>query len=91
LRKTANEDSFLDAPQRLTVAESLNRLGYLFAVADGVSGQEGGEIASKIAIDTLRMYYVLPHVNIPPEDRLRNVFLEAHRRIEEYAEKHPRY
>lgn len=91
LRKTANEDSFLDAPHTLTVADSLNRLGYLFAVADGVSGQEGGEIASRIAIDTLRMYYVLPHVKISPEDRLRNVFFEAHRRIEEYAEKHPQY
>ncbi len=91
LRKTANEDSFLDAPHTLTVADSLNRLGYLFAVADGVSGQEGGEIASQIAIDTLRMYYVLPHVKISPEDRLRNVFFEAHRRIEEYAEKHPQY
>lgn len=91
LRKTTNEDCFFDAPHTLTVSGNLDRLGALFAVADGVSGQEGGEIASKIAIDTLRMYYVLPHVKIPPEDRLRNVFFEAHRRIEEYAEKHLQY
>jgi protein phosphatase len=69
----------------------LQQLGYLYAVADGVSGQAGGEIASQIAIDTLRMYYVLPQVDIPPEDRLRNVFLEAHRRIEEYAQTHSQY
>ena len=91
LRKTVNEDSFLEQPHSQVDADTLQQLGYLYAVADGVSGQEGGEVASKIAIDTLRMYYVLPHVKIPPEDRLRNVFLEAHRRIEDYAQEHPEY
>lgn len=91
LQKAVNEDNFLEHPQTHADANVLQRLGYLYAVADGVSGQEGGEMASKIAIDTLRMYYVLPHVDIPPEDRLRNVFLEAHRRIEEYAQQHPKY
>jgi PPM family protein phosphatase len=67
------------------------KLGAVYAVADGVSGQVGGEVASKIAIDTLRMYYVLPHVEIPTVDRIRNVFLEAHRRIAEYAMDHPEY
>jgi protein phosphatase len=91
LRKTVNEDSFWECPQTHTDNQTLQHLGYLYAVADGVSGQAGGEVASKIAIDTLRMYYVLPNVEIPPEDRLRNVFLEAHRRIEEYAHQHPEY
>ncbi len=91
LRKTVNEDSFLDHPQAYVDTNTLQNLGYLYAVADGVSGQEGGEVASKIAIDTLRMYYVLPHVRIPSEDRLRNVFLEAHQRIKEYAHQHPGY
>lgn len=91
LRKSINEDSFWEPPQSHADPEVLQRLGYLYAVADGVSGQEGGEVASKIAVDTLRMYYVLPHVEIPPEDRLRNVFFEAHRRIEEYAQQHPQY
>lgn len=91
LRKTVNEDSYLEHPQAYADNNILQRLGYLYAVADGVSGQEGGEVASEIAIDTLRMYYVLPHVEIPPEDRLRNVFLEAHQRIGEYAQQHPKY
>jgi len=91
LQKTVNEDCYLESPQLSFEAEILQRLGYLYAVADGVSGQVGGEMASQIAIDTLRMYYVLPHVEIPPTDRLRNVFLEAHRRIEEYAQEHPAY
>jgi serine/threonine protein phosphatase PrpC len=91
LQKAVNEDSYLDSSQLHIPEEVLQRLGYLYAVADGVSGQAGGEIASKIAIDTLRMYYVLPHVEIPPLDRLRNVFLEAHRRIEDYAQAHPEF
>ncbi len=91
LRKSVNEDSLWECPQIPMDQSILIRLGQLYAVADGVSGQEGGEIASQIAIDTLRMYYVLPHVAIPPEDRLRNVFLEAHQRIQEYAKQHPQY
>lgn len=88
LQKTVNEDSYFDISQLHIEEDLLLRLGYLYAVADGVSGQAGGEIASQIAIETLRMYYVLPHVDIAPVDRLRNVFFEAHRRIEEYAEEH---
>lgn len=91
LRKTSNEDSFWNHAARYVDAAILKRLGTVYAVADGVSGHVGGDVASQIAIDTLRMYYVLPHVNIPPEDRLRNVFLEAHRRIEDYAREHPEY
>ena len=91
LRKTTNEDNLWEYPQAQVRPETLERLGRLYAVADGVSGQVGGDVASRIAVDTLRMYYVLPHVEIPPEDRLRNVFLEAHRRIEDYARRHPEY
>lgn len=91
LQKSINEDSYLESSQLQVTSEILQRLGYVYAVADGVSGQAGGEIASQIAIDTLRMYYVLPHVDIPAIDRLRNVFLEAHRRIEEYGETHAEY
>lgn len=91
LQKVVNEDCYLETAQLHIGEEILQRLGYVYAVADGVSGQAGGEMASKIAIDTLRMYYVLPHVEIPPIDRLRNVFQEAHRRIEAYAQEHPEY
>jgi PPM family protein phosphatase len=91
LQKAINEDSYLDSSHLPLPTDLLGRLGFLYAVADGVSGQVGGEIASKIAIDTLQMYYVLPHVAIPPLDRLRNVFLEAHQRIETYAEEYPEY
>ena len=91
LRKTCNEDTFWNTPHTYADQQTLTRLGHLYAVADGVSGQAGGEVASRIAIETLGMYYVLPHVAIPPAERLQNVFLEAHRRIEEHAAHHAEY
>lgn len=91
LQKPINEDCYFESSQLSMAPDILRRLGYVYAVADGVSGQMGGEIASRIAVDTLRMYYVLPHVTIPALDRLQNVFSEAHRRIEEYGESHPEY
>lgn len=45
-RRNNNEDSFL----------SEAALG-LFAVADGMGGYEGGEVASKIVVDTLRGFF----------------------------------
>lgn len=45
-RRSNNEDAFVIAPE----------LG-LFAVADGMGGYEGGEVASRITVDTLRSFY----------------------------------
>src|SRR5947207_8964689 len=46
-----NEDFIgYSAPQ---VEEEARTRGWLFALADGVGGQEGGEVASRIAVETL--------------------------------------
>ena len=54
--RTVNQDSigtWKDLPGTVQTATS----GYLFAVADGVGGNEGGEIASALAIETLLHAY----------------------------------
>jgi PPM family protein phosphatase len=51
-----------DLPQTIPFAES----GYLFAVADGVGGNEQGEVASALAIETLfHSYYGSDTTDIP--------------------------
>lgn len=54
LKREGNEDAF--AMQICSSYREWNRLGHLFIVADGMGGHEVGELASKIAIDTI------PHV-----------------------------
>jgi serine/threonine protein phosphatase PrpC len=63
--RAVNQDSigtWKDLPQTIAFAEQ----GYLFAVADGVGGNEGGEIASALAIETLlHSYYGDDTADIP--------------------------
>lgn len=47
-RRSNNEDALLLAPEH-----------QLFAVADGMGGYEGGEVASAIVVDTLRRFFAV--------------------------------
>ncbi|MFZ3230954.1 MAG: Stp1/IreP family PP2C-type Ser/Thr phosphatase [Pseudobdellovibrio sp.] len=71
LKREGNQDSFL-------IDE---RLG-LFIVADGVGGHQGGEVASALAVETVREVVGHPKANrFTPKEVLYQAFEEASHRI----------
>ncbi len=80
LKRAGNQDSFL-------VDE---RLG-LFVVADGVGGHMGGEVASALAVETVREVFGHPKaIEFKPKQVLMQAFEEASHRIFDRALQEPR-
>jgi protein phosphatase len=81
-----NEDSCLYwEPQ--DEAEFL-RKGRLAVIADGMGGYEGGQEASRLAVETVREVYDEAFEDAP-QPALVKAFAAAHERIQDYAEAHP--
>jgi len=62
--------------------------GRLAIVADGMGGYEGGQEASRIAVESIEEIYSTNPAG-DPRTVLVDAFHEAHRRIQEHAHKHP--
>jgi serine/threonine protein phosphatase PrpC len=62
--------------------------GRLAVVADGMGGYEGGQEASRIAVEVIEEVYSGAEAG-DPRAWLLEGFQTAHRRIQEYAEKYP--
>lgn len=81
-----NEDSYLYwEPEE---EEEFRRKGRLAVIADGMGGYEGGQEASRIAVETVREVYDKRFQN-NPQATLVEAFAVAHERIRGYAEEHP--
>lgn len=81
-----NEDNYCYAEPESD--DELRKRGRLVVVADGMGGQEGGQVASKLAVDTVRDVFL----NGPAEDpagALEAAYHTAHAAIQEYAHAHP--
>jgi protein phosphatase len=81
-----NEDSYLywepDSDQEFL------RKGRLAVIADGMGGYEGGQEASRLAVETVRQVYDDSfNGNVP--DVLLKALKTAHDRIQDYALEHP--
>src|SRR5260370_5620877 len=68
--------------------EDFRRIGRLAVVADGMGGHEGGQVASGIAVETVRDVY-LKHPGDNPSQALLAAFQDAHAAIQDYAREHP--
>jgi protein phosphatase len=79
-KRANNEDAFL-----------LNDESGLYAVADGIGGSEGGEVASRIAVETLAraMPDLLGEKDAPSISALKEAVVFANRAINEQRSKDP--
>lgn len=68
--------------------EEFSRKGRLAIIADGMGGEEGGEVASRLAVETVRREY-LKSTEADAHDRLLRGFQAAHGTILNFAREHP--
>ncbi len=85
LQRGNNEDSFLYWEPK--DAEEVSRKGRLAVIADGMGGHEGGQEASRIAVETVRDAY---EKSFTTDVRavLMEAFRAAHQQICDYAVQH---
>jgi PPM family protein phosphatase len=85
LRREDNEDAYLYwEPEG---EEECRRKGRLAVVADGMGGYEGGQEASRLAVETVRDVYN-QNFRDDPQAALLESFVAAHERILSYAAEH---
>ncbi|OQX00388.1 MAG: hypothetical protein BWK80_61930 [Desulfobacteraceae bacterium IS3] len=77
-KRKNNEDNFL-------IKEFADESCFL-AVADGMGGQKGGELASRIAVDTLKQYH---HDSEDIESHLSGLIMSGHARISQLVQNNP--
>jgi len=87
-QRSNNEDSYLYWEPG---SESDFRVkGRLAVVADGMGGYEGGQEASRLAVETVRSVYDNAFGG-NPQDTLAAAFESAHQNIQRFAAEHPQF
>jgi PPM family protein phosphatase len=83
-----NEDSYLYWEP--TSDEEFRRKGRLAVIADGMGGHEGGQEASRLAVETVRAVYDQASGD-DPQAALVESFTAAHTCIQNYGDRHPAF
>jgi PPM family protein phosphatase len=85
-QRSNNEDSYLYWEPDSD--DDFRRKGRLAVIADGMGGYEGGQEASRLAVETVRHVYDV-EFDSDPQRTLLQAMETAHRNIQRYAEEHP--
>ncbi|MCS6884011.1 MAG: Stp1/IreP family PP2C-type Ser/Thr phosphatase [Acidobacteriota bacterium] len=98
LVRANNEDAYVivdpaeakvyDSPSS-TIVQPLKQQRLLLVVSDGMGGAEGGEIASKLTVETIRDYFPKLSKRLSPQSRLEASVEEANSVVWEYAKTDP--
>ena len=75
----------------LSDSQQAARFGRLYVLADGTGNHAAGELASRIAVETIPAMYYQQGDGDSPLVRLQQAFNAAHTRIREYATLHQEY
>ena len=86
LQRANNEDSYLYWEPESD--GELEQRGRLAVVADGMGGYEGGQEASRLAVETVQVVYGKATTDDPLQT-LREALTLAHQNIQNYALEHP--
>jgi PPM family protein phosphatase len=84
-----NADAF--AFYDLSDPRQMEHLGRLYVLADGTGDDDAGQIASRIAVETIPAVYYEQSESASPLVRLQHAFFAAHICIHEFAARHREY
>jgi serine/threonine protein phosphatase PrpC len=87
-QRSNNEDSFIYWEP--DTDEDFRRKGRLAVIADGMGGYEGGQEASRLAVETVRSVYDNGFAG-DPQETLVEAFEAAHQNIQRFAQDHPQF